>query len=373
MSDLLDDILTPKDGEEKIELTEQQKLNILTEWNSRAENPPSIYELIKLAFDVKEDGRSKYGKAIKAYLASRDLKALPKTIFIKKGPVTLTKEQEEYVIKNAEKEKAVEMARVLFKNPSLQNLSGETRAVLEFIKSKNINNTYTDPDDIPTADYRPPSTIDRVYARIKRYTIAEWDINKLAPSQRKNITSLMGYMRTHRFAHQMNSYDKLADRILFESSFVKFTYDKPDLTEEDVDQYIILSTEIVMSASIQITINQLQTEQDENLVNEGKLSANLVEAVKTAREQYNSSVVRQQKLFAALTEGRAIRLKEKIGSNSSLLNVIGLWREESTRIKLIAIAEMRKARLEAEIDNLSSMEDIKARILGIDKNELLNG
>ena len=61
---------------EKIQLSEEQKQNIVNEWNSREENPPSLLELIKIAFpDKNVDGRSKEGKAVKAFLASRSIKA----------------------------------------------------------------------------------------------------------------------------------------------------------------------------------------------------------------------------------------------------------------------------------------------------------
>ena len=58
-------------------------------------------------------------------------------------------------------------------------------------------------------------------------------------------------MHTFRFNHQINNYETQNDRDLFESSFIRYTYDKPDLTQEEVDQYIVLSSEVVISANIQ--------------------------------------------------------------------------------------------------------------------------
>ena len=45
-------------------------------------------------------------------------------------------------------------------------------------------------------------------------------------------------MHTFRFLHQIGTYNIETDRELFESSFVRYTWDKPDLTQEEVDQYI---------------------------------------------------------------------------------------------------------------------------------------
>ena len=57
----------------ELELTDDQKKKILEEWNSRKVNPPSLAELTKLIFGEGLDGRSQQGKAIKVYLASRQI------------------------------------------------------------------------------------------------------------------------------------------------------------------------------------------------------------------------------------------------------------------------------------------------------------
>ena len=62
-----------------ITLNEDQKLAILKEWNDRPDNPPFIKELIELVFsEIPEDaktGRSRYGIAIKKFLAEKSLQA----------------------------------------------------------------------------------------------------------------------------------------------------------------------------------------------------------------------------------------------------------------------------------------------------------
>jgi hypothetical protein len=50
-----------------------------------------------------------------------------------------------------------------------------------------------------------------------------------------------------------------------------------------------------------------------------------------------------------------------------------MWKEEDNRTKLIKMADLRKKSLEKEIDRLSSMEEIKCKILGISRDEILNG
>ena len=54
-------------------LTQDQIDRILNEWNSREDNPPSLLELIRIAYPDNPDldGRSKEGREIKAFLATR--------------------------------------------------------------------------------------------------------------------------------------------------------------------------------------------------------------------------------------------------------------------------------------------------------------
>ena len=59
--------------------------------------------------------------------------------------------------------------------------------------------------------------------------------------------------------------------------------------------------------------------------------------------------------------------------SASILNLVELWKDEESRNKMIKIAELRKQNLSTEIERLSSMEDIKSRILGISEEEVLNG
>ena len=53
----------------KIMLTKEQEEAILNEWDSRESSPPSLLELIRIAYpnQLHLDGRSKEGKAVKVF------------------------------------------------------------------------------------------------------------------------------------------------------------------------------------------------------------------------------------------------------------------------------------------------------------------
>jgi hypothetical protein len=50
-----------------------------------------------------------------------------------------------------------------------------------------------------------------------------------------------------------------------------------------------------------------------------------------------------------------------------------MWKEEESREKLIQLAEKRKKIIKKEINKLTTMEEVKARIMGITEDEILNG
>jgi type I site-specific restriction endonuclease len=99
----------------------------------------------------------------------------------------------------------------------------------------------------------------------------------------------------------------------------------------------------------------------------------LVEAISTSRNEYNQSVGRQQKLLQDLKVKRSDRLSKQVKENASILNLVELWKEEESRKEMLKMAEMRKELLTKEIERLSTIDEIKARIMGISIDEVLNG
>ena len=136
-----------------------------------------------------------------------------------------------------------------------------------------------------------------------------------------------------RFCYQINSYDADVSRDLFESSFVSYTYDKNDLTQEEVDQYILLSAEVVIASTIQRRVEHLQQLLDNTAsdTDGARISMSLVEAINTAQNEYNQCVNRQQKLLGDLKQKRSDRLSKRISSNASILNLVEAWKDEESR------------------------------------------
>ena len=356
-------------------LTEEQKQKILDEWNNRPKDPPSLQDLVHVAFgDVDGDGRGKYGRVVRQFLATRQIVSRSESIYKPKGVIELTLEQKEYVINNSGTMTAAEIAQAIFNNKTLNNLSQEARSVTEFQKTLPKQTFFQDPEDANFSEYKPPNTIDRAVARINKYVHdIEYKMETLTPKQRKEVEALIAYMHDYRYLHQANTYFTDTERHLFESSFIKYTFDKPDLTKEDLDQYIVLCIEVVMSANIQKTMNMLQAKQETVIKGDDKLAIALVDAIGNSRDEYNQSVERQQKLFKSLTAERSKRLQDKIQKNATILNLVEAWKEEEDRKVFLHKAEIRNKLLEGTIDQMTKWEDIKCRVFGLSREEILNG
>ena len=111
---------------------------------------------------------------------------------------------------------------------------------------------------------------------------------------------------------------------------------------------------------------------DEVADGDQRIAMSLVEAINTAQNEYHQSVNRQQKLLESLKEKRSDRLKNQLKENASILNLVEMWKDEESRVKMLKLAELRKQSIKDEVENLSGMDEIKARIMGISEDEVLN-
>jgi len=264
----------------------------------------------------------------------------------------------------------------MYKNDQLTNLSQETRTVAEYIKNNSRGiEPFERPENVPTGEYKPPKTLPVMTARVNKYVLNGIDKEKLTPKIKKDLKSLIAYLHTFRFNHQINSFASTTDRELFESSFIRYTFDKGDLTQEEVDQYIVLATEVVIASSIQARIEHLQNLLDDSADDtEGRrIAMSLVEAISSRQTEYNQSVNRQQKLLNDLKVKRSDRMKQMSEASASVVNLVEMWKEEESRKQMIDLAELRKEALSEEINKLSNMDEIKSRIMGISEDEVLNG
>jgi len=374
VKDVLESPVPLKAAKTPVSLTDEQKLLIMQEWEKRPDAPPSINELLAIIFPGVNDARSLDGRAIKEFLTSKQLEP-PKTyIYQPKGLLPLTVEQKEFIGAQAPLMTPLEIARALYNKPNLSNLAQETRTVYGFIKTLNphVTKIREEPDANCYKEYAPPKSDAGMILRINKYVTNPIDSEKMTGLQRKQVKALIGYINTYRFMSTINAFTRVTDRELFESGFIRCAYDKEDLTEEEVDQYIVYAKEVVVEKAISERIEQLQEKITESLEENNTIPMAMVEAINSLRNEYNQCIKRQRDLISDLQGKRSERINARRGDNASILHLVEMFREEESRKQLLRLADLRKQAVRDEIDRLASMEAIKARVFGVNVEEFLN-
>jgi hypothetical protein len=368
------------EDEKLFELNEFQKDFIKKNWDKL-----NLKELvIKVTSDPKQTGLTKEGRAIKQYILSLDPNAKIKTTKYeaKNEIIELDENQKLFIKNNLNKMRWVEMAQMIFSEPSITPLHKEAIAVHDYVNTldpKAIADDEKRPEDI---EYKPPGTINTLVSRVNKYRrkykdgkVSGLDRDNLKPYEQKNLQALMGYLDTDRFIQQASKYIRIQDRELFESSFIRFCYDKYDLLEEEVDNYISLCAETVTISQIEKTIQLLEIKTEEMLKSDDKqkFSQNFVEMIDAQRERLNQSKKAYQALMDKLVGARSKRMEDRMTQNATILNLVEAVKSEEKRIQLLKIAEKQKLLEEGEVDQLSSMDHVVALIAGVTKERAKYG
>lgn len=332
--------------------------------------------------DPSLDGRSLWARAIREFLVENDIKVRT-TEKEKMATLILTQEQTDFIDANMEKMKTLELVRLLFKSESLTPLSREFRAVYSYIGQKNKHLIKMEDEPVAEDDYEVPKTIFTLIRRVNKHvpnpkdpttSLYPLDVKLLGTVEEKCLRMLLGYVSMPRFSQQMNTYKRQMDRDLFESTFLGMTYDKPDLTREEQEQFMNLAAEIVQTMQIDRQIQKLEQEMDESMSGESdrKLTMTMVELVNSLREKFDKSKERQKKLFDTLAGSRSDRIKKRVTENASILNLVDAWRDDIKRNEMIRLALLQKQAEEKDINRMTSMEDVLLIVAGMSKSEALN-
>lgn len=340
-----------------VQLTERQK----------ATAREKVYEmdltnLTKLIFDnQKLDGRSKEGRALRKFLVSENLSYETRE-YKKADSVTLTDENKAYIREHLEDKGRLTLAREIFKDPTIQNLSLEARAVNEYVD----HITGTDRGDL----YTPPKSISRVISRINKYCNLELDEKTINSVDIERCRVLINNLNSERFVRIINELEE-DERSLFESEFISHTFDKPDLTPEEVNLYINLCSEYVEEVVMQRHIRLLDEKLME-ITEDNQFSKSLADTVKNKTDERDKCKGRQEKLIQILIGKRSDRIKSQQNRNKDILSLVHAFMKEEERLRAIKIAELERAKVEKAISDVESSSAFFARIVGPSKDEILN-
>jgi hypothetical protein len=351
---------------DKIKLTEEQKKYI----DENYKDTPNLLELTQSAFmDTSLDGRSKEGRAVREYMAAKDYK-YKTTKHPKVKGVNLSAENKEFILQNVDGGmKAFEIATLLFEDRRITPLSKETLTVAEFI-SKNAPDEVHVNDTALGQNYKPVKELGEIIEKVNKCADQNLNEHKLTVQSKKGLETLLGFLKAPRLVQTINNYTNKNHRELFEAEFIRATWDKPDLTSDEVNLYINVCIDYVNLMNIQKAVDKLN-HMFEQCEDQREMTVRLAELLKTKSEEYNQCEKRMESLITRLNGDRAKRVQNKHQQNASILSLVQLFQEEEEREVMIKIAEMQKDLVQEEADNLESMPDWKARVLGLRKEDVI--
>jgi hypothetical protein len=347
-----------------IELTKAQKEKILDEFGK----DPSIINITRVVFENSElDGRSKEGRSVIKFLAENGLK-IQTTKHEKAKEVNLNVDQVERVIEMAEDGmNTSEIADVLF-NKRVKRLSNEWRAVNTILSQKEDG-----PQDIvedSNDNYVAPQALSRIIKKINDSTGYGLEENRMSRNQKHCCDKLRINLNNSRFVAIVNNYTSPRDKELFEQEFIRLTWDKPDLTADELNLYMNVAKEII---NLELITGHLQKLNDmfESADDQDEMTVRLAEIIKAKSSEYHQCESRIENLTKKLQGDRGQRLANKQKETASFLSIVQLFQEEEERKNMVRIAEMQKQIIKQEAEKLEGMSAWKARVLGIGIEDVL--
>jgi hypothetical protein len=260
-----------------------------------------------------------------------------------------------------------EIADIVFQS-KVTRLSKEWRAVNEIVNEE--REQEKDRGEDSTGNYIPPQAASRIIKKINDSTGVGLEEGRMSRNQKHCCDKLRVNLNNSRFVAIVNNYTSFRDKELFEQEFIRLTWDKPDLTADELNLYMNVAKEII---NLELITGHLQKLNDmfESADDQDEMTVRLAEIIKAKSSEYHQCESRIENLTKKLQGDRGARLANKQKENASFLSIVQLFQEEEERKNMIRIAEMQKEVIKEEAKKLEGMAAWKARVLGIGIEDVL--
>jgi len=319
--------------------------------------------------DDKLDGRNKEGRAVRKFLIENDID-YKTTARAPTDKIDLTDQQKEFILDQAQEGlSSLEIAKLIFPQKRIKPLSNEQRTVLSYIHEIN-------PDFVPSQesgavnDYSSPKSPSRIVKKINDATGIGLEESKLNRQKQICIEKLRINLSNSRFLKIINNYLNKQDRELFEQEFIRLSWDKPDLTADELNLYLNVCKEVINLEVVSAHLNKLNDMFDV-ADDQTEMTVRLAEIIKAKSQEYHQCETRIENLTKKLQGDRAERKKKNQKDNASFLAIVHMFQEEEERKNMVRMAEMQKKLIKEEAERMEGMAEWKARILGISKDDAI--
>jgi len=351
----------------KRELTEDQKKQILAEFKEH----PNIEYLTQSAFNDKGlDGRSWQGKLVATFLVEQKLN-YKTTKFQKREPVRdLTDDDKLYVISAIQNgENILNVARIIYKDDNIKRLSAEWRRVQAYCEVAGVS-SQNEEDEVALGVYQAPRELARLVNIVNGALGTKIEADKVSGKYKNYFDKLRVNLENSRLKRIINGYESRKDRDLFVDEFVRLTFEKPDLTPDELNLYMQIVRDSISLEVLETKINKMN-QMFMDIEEAGELNQRFSENLKACVDEKNQVTKRIADTTKKLQGDRGERLKNQGRDDYTFLSIVRAFQEEDERREMLRQAEMERLAAETEVDRLASLEEWRARILGIYREDVV--
>lgn len=349
-------------------LDENQKQLILDNFSRGVTDVNLLTKLV--TGNDKKDGRDIEGVSVRKFLVESKLNYKTKHNAVREDAVSLTDENKEVIRQGMTNNKTtIALAREIF-GQGVNNLSREWRAVLAFMREENPDYRPDAPND--AGKYYAPKETDRVVKKINEAVGIELDPSKISGKYKQYVDKLRVNLNSMRFVRICDAYTVQKDRDLFEQQFILMTWDKPDLTADELNLYMSVCKDIVngeVLTSHIYSMNRVFDAMEED--GENTFSVKFAETLKAKTDEYMQNQKRVSDTIKKLQGDRSDRLKNQSRDETTFVSIVQMAQEETERKNLLRLAELQRAAISKEAARLESLDELMCRILGVSKEEVI--
>ena len=361
------------------ELTDQQKSWIKI---NAADMKYSVSKLTRaMTGDETKDGRSLEGQAIKQFIMDH-LNQKPKMNLPQTAPSYELNEEQKLFVKNNMMycDSTLDMLLMMFPGIESQYNKGtlrackEIKAIQRYVKELDPSLMKFAKEDKETMErFRYPRNLEEAIPIINKYTGLEIKRKEVREEYVVSIENLCRNLKNIRLIKTVEAYSSDDEKEIFLNSFIRDTWDKPDLTTGEIEQYVDLADERVGLFKIKKHQDRLQEAFDEAIDSEdGKIGYTLVESIDKQIQNLDKCRARIDKIQKSLEGTRDARLKNAPKRDVTILRLVEIFKKEEDRERYLKMAEVEREALKNEANRLEDMSEYNARILGISREEILN-
>ncbi len=321
-------------------------------------------DLEKLVSDMYGEGidmRDPRAEAVRDFIAlycGRDVE-----IEEEKAPdFVLTKEQKEIIDKQHGEDGAGigEICKILFPGRRMGNYNPEWKAIREYLEE---NHGYE------VRGRKAPITwgLELAVKKINECVgTVNLDPKNLSSIQKKCCEALIASVKSARYRETYKTFQTNTERMVFESEFIRATWDKPDLTADEINMYITVADSYVGVLNAKETLNMLN-EKLNSKDNDNEMTIKLTEAINAKNKEKNDTEKRIESLVGSLNGTRVKRIERQGANKANLIAFFEAFKQADERERLMKIAAMQRESVEKEVDRIENAEEFIARVVGVSK------